>query len=317
MGATGAGPAAAAPVSRTLNYTCSLQSVSQHAAVTIDADVTRSAVVGKPTRRFAIHARSRVSGAGTSGLNWIGVKTVEGRVDARVHVTAPRDDAEVVVPFTVPRTSVPESGPFDVKGAGYAPARTFHHPGKAKITVGDLTLHVVPKDADGKVNPGETEVPCTLDPGQNAVLASFDITRSKAPSGSTPSGNNDGNSGGSDGTAPAGTARPGTSEGAGSANDGTRRPPASGSDNGSDPADAAHGARDPARHSDDSAKGNGTTPGSAARSDDPTDDPSVHAAPTADQDSSTPVLLTAGAVTVGAALLVALAIAFRIRKDAR
>ncbi|WP_146074960.1 DUF6801 domain-containing protein [Streptomyces sp. Ru73] len=311
----GAGSAAAAPVSRTLNYTCSVQAVSQRAAVTIDADVSRSAVVGKPTRRFAIHATSQVSDAGTTGLNWIGVKTVEGTVDADVRVTAGQDGARLTVPFTVPRTRVPESGPFDVKGTGTAPSRTFHHPGKAEISVGDLVLHVVPRDANGKVNPGRTDVPCTLDPGQNPVLASFDITRAGTPSGSEPSGDNGGSTGGSGGKAPAGTADPGAgaAKGGGHAEDGKARPAASGPTGSAHDADSAHGAKGSAHRGDNGAESNGTADGSTSHSGDPSAGPSVSTATTADQDTKTPLLLAAGAAVAGLALLIAAAVRTRSR----
>lgn len=132
----------------------------------------------------AIHAGAPVSAALTSGLNLIGVKTIEGTVEAEARVDAPQGDGHLILPFQVPRVSGPKSGPFRLKATGTAPSRTFSQPGKAKISVGDLVLHVVPRDASGRVFPRKTDVPCKLNPGQNSVVASFDITRTKAPAGS-------------------------------------------------------------------------------------------------------------------------------------
>ncbi|MFI6700104.1 DUF6801 domain-containing protein [Streptomyces sp. NPDC050509] len=173
VGILGAGPAAADPVSLKLRYTCSVQVIPDRSdTVKIDSDVPKSAAVGKPTPKFVIHAAVPVNAADTKGLRRAGIKTIEGTVEAKVRVTAPGGDTNLRVSFHVARTNVPESGPFLVKTTGVAPKLTFSQPGRAKITVGDLIMHVT---ASGGMTV-KLDVPCRLDTGQNNVVALLDIT---------------------------------------------------------------------------------------------------------------------------------------------
>lgn len=182
VGVFGAGPAAADPVSLKLRYICSVVH-DRPGTVQIDSDVPKSAVVGKPTPTFVIRAAVPVNAADTRGLRKARITTIEGTVEAKVRVTAPEGGTNLVVPFRVARTSVPASGPFLVKMTGVAPRHTFSQPGRAKITVGDLTAHVI---ASGVLTV-KLDVPCRLDPGQNNVVAWLDITGTRTKTGPAPS----------------------------------------------------------------------------------------------------------------------------------
>ncbi|MFF2009681.1 DUF6801 domain-containing protein [Streptomyces sp. NPDC058195] len=186
VGVFGAVPAAAEPVSRTLRYTCSVPMADERrGTVEIDSDVPKSAAVGKPTPKFAIHAVVSVGEADARALRKAGIKTITGTVDAKAHVTAPGVETDLGVPFQVARTSVPASGPFRVEATGVAPTRTFTRPGGARITVGDLTAHVT---ASGGIVTVKLDLPCGLDPGQNNVVASFDVAGAGTTTGPAPSG---------------------------------------------------------------------------------------------------------------------------------
>ncbi|GGR27571.1 DUF6801 domain-containing protein [Streptomyces netropsis] len=184
VGIFGAGPAAADPVSLKLRYVCSLPVIPDRpGTVEVDSDVPKSAAVGKPTPKFAIRAAVPVNAADTEGLHKAGIKTIKGTVEAKVRVTAPEGDTNLRVPFHVARTNVPGSGPFSVKMTGVAPRLTFSQPGRAKITVGDLIMHVT---ASGGMTV-KLNVPCRLDTGQNNVVALLDITGTRTTTGPTPS----------------------------------------------------------------------------------------------------------------------------------
>ncbi|MFF3630831.1 DUF6801 domain-containing protein [Streptomyces sp. NPDC002164] len=188
-GVFGVVPAAAEPVSRTLRYTCSVPMADERqGTVKIDSDVPKSATVGMPTPKFVIRAAVPVSAADARELRKAGIKTITGTVDAKVHVTAPGVETDLGVPFQVARTSVPASGPFQVKATGVAPTRTFTRPGGARITVGDLTAHVT---ASGGIVTVKLDLPCGLDPGQNNVVASFDVAGAGTTTGPAPSGTAD------------------------------------------------------------------------------------------------------------------------------
>ncbi|WP_338419857.1 DUF6801 domain-containing protein [Streptomyces klenkii] len=189
LGVSGAGTASAQPVSLTLKYTCKVPVIDdQPFKAKIDADIPGSVAVGEPSRKFAIDARTTVDADLTPKLHLFGVKTVEGRVDAEIGVTAPQDDRRLKVPLDIPRTSVPESGSFDVKAAGDAPSLTFRRPGKARITVGDITMHVTGRKANGDILGKPLTVPCTLDSHQGNSIGSFEITGTGTTTGSTTSG---------------------------------------------------------------------------------------------------------------------------------
>jgi hypothetical protein len=112
------------------------------------------------------------------GLGFFGVRIIEGTGQASITVTAPASDIPVSVPATIAKTALPPSGPFDIAASGTAPSLTFSQPGNGKITVGDVSLHLITEDASG--NPtfvDSLNVSCTLDGGQNNVVASFAITQ--------------------------------------------------------------------------------------------------------------------------------------------
>ncbi|MEU9761486.1 DUF6801 domain-containing protein [Streptomyces sp. NPDC047985] len=176
-------------MSRTLRYTCSVPMVDERrGTVKIDSDVPKSATVGMPTPKFVIRAAVPVDAADAQELRKAGIKTITGTVDAKVRVTAPGGETDLNVPFQVARTSVPASGPFQVKATGVAPTHTFTRPGGARITVGDLTAHVT---ASGGIVTLELDLPCRLDPGQNNEVASFDVAGAGTTTGPAPSGTAD------------------------------------------------------------------------------------------------------------------------------
>ncbi|MEW1753693.1 DUF6801 domain-containing protein [Streptomyces angustmyceticus] len=207
VGVSGAGTAAAQPVSRTLKYTCKVP-VIKHLPFTvkIDADIPRSVAVGEASRKFPIGARTTVDADLTAKLRFLGVKTVTGRVVAKIGVSAPHGDRRIRVPLGITRTRIPASGSFEVAATGAAPALTFSRPGKARITVGDIALHVVGKKASGAVL-GEADAGCRLNAGQQDVVGSFEITGAAKSTGSTRSGasTTSGAPGGSGTSAPSGT----------------------------------------------------------------------------------------------------------------
>ncbi|MFE3740799.1 DUF6801 domain-containing protein [Streptomyces sp. NPDC059134] len=182
MGVFGAGPASADPVPLKLWYTCSVGVHDRSGTVQIDADVPKSAAVDKPTPQFSIRATVPVSAAETRGLRGAGIKALKGTVKAKVRVTAPGVGTDLGVTFHVASTNVPESGPFSVRTTGVAPKLTFGQPGRAKITVGDLLLHVT---ASGGMTV-QLDVPCKLNTGQDNVVALLDITEAKTTTGPVP-----------------------------------------------------------------------------------------------------------------------------------
>ncbi|QXE33339.1 hypothetical protein KQY30_02535 [Streptomyces sp. GMY02] len=189
VGFSGAGTAAAQPVSLSLKYTCDVPIIDdQHITGRIDANIPSSVAIGRPGKKIDIGAGTTVDADLTPWLGRIGVKTVEGTVEAKIKVAAPQGDRQVEVPLDITRTSIPASGAFDITATGSALTPAFTRPGTARITVGDIVLNVVGKKENGEALE-ELRVPCTLDAGQSNSVGSFEITGPGA--GSTPSGGAD------------------------------------------------------------------------------------------------------------------------------
>ncbi len=188
VGVSGAGTAAAQPASRTLKYTCKVPVIkNQPLTVKIDTDIPESVAVREASRKFAVGARTTVDAGLTAKVRMIGVKTVEGTVAADIGVSAPQGDRRIRVPLGIAKTSIPASGSFTVAATGAAPALTFSRPGHARITAGDIVLHVVGRKAGGGVL-GAADVRCRLNAGQKKVVGSFEITGPGKAAGSTTSG---------------------------------------------------------------------------------------------------------------------------------
>ncbi len=186
VGVPGAGTAAAQPASPALRYTCTFPTIgAQPITARISTDIPRSLAVGEASPPFAINAAATVDASFTFGLRYIlGVRIIEGSLDAQTTVGAPQGGIGVPVRLTITKANVPASGSFDIPATGTAPTLTFTQPGSAKVTAGNFTLHLVPEDENGKVtDPGRTDVPCTLNSGQDNVVATVDITAPRTTTG--------------------------------------------------------------------------------------------------------------------------------------
>ncbi|MGZ0199487.1 DUF6801 domain-containing protein [Streptomyces sp. RM1] len=221
IGGLGVGAAAADPASLTQQYTCALPYVGDRGVTfRLNSAVPGNVLAGKPSPAFPIVADAPVSPSDTTWLRRFGFSSIEGTVVAKVALRALGVDISRDVTFAVPRTSVPASGSLDAKGTGTAPQLVFKKPGIAKITTTQLILHIVPRDANGNVvsPPGSFSAPCTLNHGENDVVATVRIAAPGRPTGPGKPGGTGGSGTGSGSTAPSGTAgpipKPGDSSGA-------------------------------------------------------------------------------------------------------
>ncbi len=175
---------ASAVANLTLDYTCTYPLINQQdLTVAITVDLPAQAQVGVPTAPFDITAISTVSANTTSGLALIGAKTIEGTAVSHVDVQAPQVNLpDVQVAVSMPKTPVPASGAFDITATGQTPALTFPQAGTGTIDVGNLDLRMIARNSAGDPialpggHPdGSFDAPCTVKPGQNQRLATFDI----------------------------------------------------------------------------------------------------------------------------------------------
>lgn len=178
-GGVGMGPAVADPAGTTLRYQCSMPLFpSQPMTVRLTWNAPKSVASGRKTPIVPFRAVATMGAVVTQGLNAIRAATVEGSANATGVVAAPEGGTEVDLPLTVSRTKVPASGPITVVASGTTPELVFHRPGHATITVGrEFAVRLIPKNADGgSTMIGQVDASCTLEPGQDIVLTSFEIT---------------------------------------------------------------------------------------------------------------------------------------------
>ncbi|MGY5124293.1 DUF6801 domain-containing protein [Streptomyces nigrescens] len=314
VAAWGTPPASAQPVSINLSYTCAFTGIGT-APVTmrISTDIPSSLEAGDSSPRAAVNGVATVDASFTGLAPLVGARTLEGSVGGTATVSAPQGDRRLSVPMTIPRTSIPASGAFDMSAKGTAPAVTFTQPGNAKVTVGDLGLHLTPRDAYGNLTQvGTMNAACTVAPGQNTVLQSLVVTKPVKPTRPGPG------TGTGPGTGPGAGTGPGT--GADGSGSGTSGGSATGTRPGAGPARSTSSTTttpNPSPSTTGSVPPRSPSPSPGAPTvDTPRNDPTStpddkHGAP----DPKHPVALTLGVLVTGtAAALVGLGARLRKRQ---
>lgn len=177
-----AAPAAAEPVSLTLGYHCVFPLIGpEPVSVKISTDVPKTVVSGQQVPGFTVDSVSTVGAGSTRGLAAVGTAKLDGTALAKASITVPDVPSGLAVPVTskLDTTAVPAEGAFDVHARGTTVPLTFRKTGKGTIRVGDLVLTLAPSIGDGGPSGlGTFESECTQDPGQDDVLATFDVVDS-------------------------------------------------------------------------------------------------------------------------------------------
>ncbi|MEU5995409.1 fibronectin type III domain-containing protein [Spirillospora sp. NPDC047418] len=112
-----------------------------------------------------------------NGLQQLGAVEMDGSVLAEPTITVPEMAGPVPLwmKLQLAKTDVPPTGPVDINGPGSAPALSFTKTGTGKVTLDNINIqNFTTYQADGTpANLGDFT--CTLKPGQENTLFSFDI----------------------------------------------------------------------------------------------------------------------------------------------
>ena len=112
----------------------------------------------------------------TRGLALVGAASIEGTASAGVTLANGSLTLPLNLPLTVAKTAVPPSGEFTTQATGSVPPVQLPNAGRTTLTIGDFSTRLTPKKADGSFTGlGSFTSDCTLDPGQDPVLLSFDL----------------------------------------------------------------------------------------------------------------------------------------------
>ncbi|MEQ0562024.1 DUF6801 domain-containing protein [Amycolatopsis sp. NEAU-NG30] len=180
-----AAPAAQAstPVDRKLAFTCPFPLIGkQRLDVRITASFDVPAAPGGTLTTSDLAVSVTVPDKAARGLALVGAASIEGTASAGVTLANGPLTLPISLPMTVAKTPVPPSGAFTTPASGSVPPVRLPNAGKTTLTIGGFSTRLTPKKADGSFTGlGSFTSDCTLDPGQDPVLLSFDVGGTQAP----------------------------------------------------------------------------------------------------------------------------------------
>jgi hypothetical protein len=194
MGAVAsAGPTTAAQAaSAQLGYTCAFPSGPQQVSVQIAATFPAAGVVSQPIQPVGVTMTASIPPAALADLSKLTAATVSGRAQLVTAVTQNGQTVNATWPgLTVPSTPVPSTDGLVLAASGPVPPVTASAPGEVTFTAGSVSLVITPLLAGGgATSPATMELVCTLNAGQDALLATVPTTGPATPtaSGSVPAG---------------------------------------------------------------------------------------------------------------------------------
>jgi hypothetical protein len=149
----GAGTSAAAPVDKTLTFSCPFPLIgNQTLSVRIRAVMDAPAAVGGDLVTTDFSATATVPPTATQGLALVGAATISGTAQAGVTLNVAGSPLDITIPgLAIPSTPVPASGSFDAVASGPVPPATISQAGTTTVTVGGFSTTLTPRKADGSV----------------------------------------------------------------------------------------------------------------------------------------------------------------------
>ncbi|GLY34490.1 hypothetical protein Amsp01_005140 [Amycolatopsis sp. NBRC 101858] len=178
-----AAPAAEAstPIDKKLSFTCPFPLIGlQKLDVEVKASFEVPAAPGGTFTTADLTVAVTVPDKSARGLALVGAASIEGTASAGVTLANGSLTLPLALPLTVAKTAVPPSGAFTTRATGSVPPVQLPNAGKTTLTIGDFSTRLTPKKTDGSFTGlGSFTSDCTLDPGQDPVLLSFDLGASR------------------------------------------------------------------------------------------------------------------------------------------
>ncbi|MGI5499401.1 DUF6801 domain-containing protein [Lentzea sp. CA-135723] len=173
-----AGTSSAATASLNITYLCEFSITGTHDVPTVvtSPDVPDSATAGVPTAPASTSVTATVSDDIRNTLWWIGGRSVDGTLSTAITVTNGSSVQNITATSTIPNTAVPSSGTFQVVATGTFPALTLPNAGTATISLGNATLALTPRYANGDPTwIGTVNSPCTVKAGEATKFHEFPV----------------------------------------------------------------------------------------------------------------------------------------------
>jgi len=181
--------AMAAPVYTELDFTCPFPLIGDQvikAKISADYPEVLAIAAGDTAVELPpvfIDVITVVPDKARQGLAFVDAVSVEGVAHSINTFNTEAGPVANDTDLIIEKTTIPtdESGPFDVPASGESPAQIFDdsHIGVVSLTVDDLIMDMIARKVDGSVAPapvGDFSADCTLNPGQDNVLTTFEVT---------------------------------------------------------------------------------------------------------------------------------------------
>jgi hypothetical protein len=175
--ATGAGAAIRAQdTDTTLSYTCQFPSGPVHIGVDLAVTLPQSSSAGGSIQPTDLTATFDVP---TALPDFTQVDTASVSLQAQLSVAVTQGDSTSSVSWpglAAPTTPLPATGDLSLAAVDAVPAIPVGPTGNVSVAVGPLTVVLTTLTADGHATvPATLPLICTLDPNQNAVLATVSL----------------------------------------------------------------------------------------------------------------------------------------------
>nr|WP_237418287.1 DUF6801 domain-containing protein [Actinomadura rayongensis] len=176
----------------TLNYRCVYPMIgAQDLKVNVKVDGIPDTVKTNTTvAPLSVKTTDIVSGDTTTGLFAMDAKSLEGSAVAEVNGVFPDGHTEdMPTNVTIPKVTVPDTGDFPLTADGTTPRAINSGTAKGwgRVNVGNLKLHVAPKNAAGELTAlGEFDVQCYQKPGQDNQIAAVYVQEGSETGGDAP-----------------------------------------------------------------------------------------------------------------------------------
>ncbi|MCR6485814.1 hypothetical protein M8542_23595 [Amycolatopsis sp. OK19-0408] len=172
-----AAASASTPIDKKLSFTCPFPLIGlQKLDVEVKASFEVPSAPGGTFTTADLAVAVTVPDKSTRGLALVGAASIEGTASAGVTLANGPLTLPLNLPLTVAKTPVPQAGPFTTNASGSVPPVQLPNAGRTTLTIGDFSARLTPKKADGSFTGlGSFTSDCTLDPGQDPVLLSFDV----------------------------------------------------------------------------------------------------------------------------------------------
>lgn len=190
----GAAVAHADTLTKKVQYSCSESGAgsasgggfaSETVSFTISWGFPQTVTAGSPLPTEPFTVLEQIPESTVQEMRDLDISSVKGNGTTKYREVSPGDTKTYTLPYTVPTTSLPASGPANIMAYGSIPSLTYPQPGTVQDTLGTVVFNETPLDSSGNAVYGTESLTCTPT-SQNIVFDTFRIDPAPKPSAPAP-----------------------------------------------------------------------------------------------------------------------------------